>query len=80
MSKTHAVTGKPLSAAPEKLRLLADWLDVKYPAEDTEAQNDLRHWADLIERLVDSIVDAAIPQHLRQLGHHARPKPAEEET
>lgn len=53
---------KPLSAAPAKLRLVADLFDAQYPGQDTEAQDDLRHWADLIELLVDRIVDTAIVQ------------------
>lgn len=55
---------KPLSAAPEKLRLLADWLDAKHPNDDREAQEDLRHWADLIEQLLDGVVDATIAERV----------------
>lgn len=45
------MTTKPLSEAPPYLRILADWLDMKYPDTNTESQDDLRHWADEIERL-----------------------------
>ena len=34
---------------PSKLRLLADWLDMKYPDHSPEVQNDLRAWASHIE-------------------------------
>lgn len=52
---------KPLSAAPAKLRLLADLFDAKDAIAgnpDHEAQDDLRHWADLIEQLYSEPCDA----------------------
>lgn len=33
---------------PDRLRLLADWIDAKYPGDaDPEIQRDLRRWARL---------------------------------
>lgn len=62
------VVGKPLSAAPAGLRLLATWFDVREGEDDNpEVQTDLRHWADLIEKLVDGLVDAAIEDRIREL-------------
>lgn len=62
------VTGKPLSAAPAGLRLLAAWFDVRADESDNpEVQTDLRHWANLIEKLVDGLVDAAIEDRIREL-------------
>lgn len=58
--------GKPLSAAPEKLRLLADWFDATHDSPDTEVQEDLRHWADVIEKLVSGIVDVAVEEAERR--------------
>lgn len=41
---------EPFSGVPDRLRLLAQWLD-KVCTEDTdpEIQEDLRKWADLLE-------------------------------
>ena len=40
----------------EKLRLLAKWIDKKYPDDiDPEAQNDLRKWADNIDKIIKKI-------------------------
>lgn len=55
MPDAPQVAPKPLAAAPEKLRLLADWFDATRPNEPTEAQDDLRHWADQIEMLVGGL-------------------------
>lgn len=46
----------PSKDAPEGLRLLAEWFDIRddragTPAGDREVQRDLRAWADEIERL-----------------------------
>jgi hypothetical protein len=42
----------PLRDSPFYMRMLADWIDKKYPNDPTpQAQDDLRYWADEIERL-----------------------------
>lgn len=63
------VVHKPLSMAPEKLRLLADWFDATTPNTPPEVQDDLRHWADLIETLVGAIVDAEIVKATEEAGY-----------
>lgn len=35
----------------EGLRFLADWLDLKFPNDPDEIQQDCRRWADEIEQL-----------------------------
>lgn len=51
---------RPLSEAPSGLRLLAEWFDRCHPSPETEVQEDLRHWADLIEQLVDGLVEEVL--------------------
>jgi len=41
---------------PDRLRLLADWIDVKTADNpNTEVQRDLRKWADRLAALFDAI-------------------------
>lgn len=52
---------KPLREAPRHLRLLASWMDMgvmegrfsEFNRDDTEAMDDLRGWADMIEQLFE---------------------------
>lgn len=36
---------------PEKLEMLADWLDIKTPEQGNEVQVDLRKWASNIRKV-----------------------------
>jgi hypothetical protein len=45
---------RPLLPEPEKLRVLADYFDRQYPDHlNSEVQQDLRAWADSIERILN---------------------------
>lgn len=48
---------RPITEAPELLRLLADWFDMREPDGKAEIQRDLRHWADMIEHAPELLAD-----------------------
>lgn len=51
---------KPLSSAPVTLRGLAD------QSNDIGFQRDLRHWANVIEKLCDGLVGSAIDFYAKE--------------
>lgn len=54
---------------PDKLELLADWLDVKYPDDnDSQVQLDLRRWA----RGIRDVLQAAAADLLWERDEHER--------